>query len=60
MRLKKPIANGTTRSIIKAIDLWNLKFHLFIYMCVAGDLVSVVIPRPSPSGEQIEGLGKVC
>ncbi|KAK1396339.1 hypothetical protein POM88_006202 [Heracleum sosnowskyi] len=28
-------------------------------MCVAGDLVSVVIPRPSSSGEQIEGLGKV-
>lgn len=24
-----------------------------------GDLVSVVIPRPSPSGEQSEGLGKV-
>lgn len=24
-----------------------------------GELISVVIPRPSPSGEQIQGLGKV-
>lgn len=24
-----------------------------------GDLVNVVIPRPSPNGDQVQGLGKV-